>query len=221
MSKIIITRESQACMKSVRKLRDLGFDAHPFPLLKIEPVGIKLPSTLSNTIVIITSPNAIPALKSSLNLHNNHFIVVGQTTANDLSKIGITPIYTAKNSIELLEYIKQTFHNPANFLYLSGDHISTDIPSELAALQHSIERIIVYRSIIRDVSQELSVLEGAEIFLFYSRRAAEAFADLNLDVSQDTAISISHQVADVLKTSGFKSVIVSTDPSEDSIIKLL
>ncbi|MCE3255132.1 MAG: uroporphyrinogen-III synthase [Rickettsiaceae bacterium] len=144
--KILLTRPVKSSQKIAKILteKNLSFLIQPlFSIIKnknLEPLS-QMPQA-----VLITSSNAVFALKKLGIKKDILILVVGKKTADSIKKTGYKNVVFANNSAtSLLELAKEKLSkNSAEILYLSGSIITIDLAQELLQQNYSAKRIIVY-----------------------------------------------------------------------------
>ncbi len=207
---ILITRPIKQAIATQQELELRGYNSVIYPLLEIHPESFEVDFSKYDA-VIITSQNAAEIVLPKIN--NIPLFLVGAESATILHDKNIQCV--AQDARELLEKVKTYPYK--NYLYLSGDHISTRIDQQLQA-----ERIVIYKS-VAVTKLPKDILEYITCVLFYSARTAETFAKLigNYNLNKCKALCISQKTADQIANLNWKSVEVSKKPDENSLLKLL
>ena len=211
---ILITRPITAAKHILSRIKGLGLKAKHYPLLEIKPEPFTLNSDYD--YILISSSNALYALGT---VSKKPAIVIGQKTAARVEQIGFNVEHIFTDSYEIIQKITGKIIKDARILYLSGNHISSDLDLKLKVMGYTLTRIVVYKSIAKTELPE-SILEAVDIIVFYSPRTAEIFASLNhSDLTDIIAICISSKTAQKLKGCNFKEIAVANAPNEEEIIK--
>lgn len=203
---ILITRPIKQAIATQQELEFIGYNSVVYPLLEIHPENFEADFSKYDA-VIITSQNAAEIVRAKLN--DISLFLVGAESAAILHDKNIQ--FVAQDAKELLAKIKTYPYK--NYLYLSGDHISTKI---------NAERKIVYRSVaVTKLPKE--ILEYVTCVLFYSARTAEIFSKLigSYNLSQCKALCISQKTADQIEHLAWQSVVVARKPNEASLLECL
>jgi uroporphyrinogen-III synthase len=203
---ILITRPIKQAIATQQELEFRGYNSVVYPLLEIHPENFEVDFSKYDA-AIITSQNAAEIVRAKLN--NIPLFLVGAESAAILYDKNIQCV--AQDAKELLAKIKTYPYK--NYLYLSGDHISTKI---------NADRKIVYRSVaVTKLPKE--ILEYVTSVLFYSARTAETFAKLigNYNLSKCEALCISQKTADQIKHLAWQSILVAKNPNENTLFSLL
>ncbi len=212
---ILITRPIKQAIATQHELEFKGYNSVIYPLLEIHPESFEVDFD-KHDAVIITSQNAAEISSSIIN--NSPLFLVGEESAAILYDKNIKVV--ARDAKELLVKIKMYPYK--NYLYLSGDHISTKIDLQLKHQGVNVERKIVYKSIaISHLPTE--ILEYVKCVLFYSARTAETFAKLigSYNLGKCKALCISHKTAEKIKHLKWESIKIAEKPNEKSLLELL
>lgn len=138
------SNNSPKLSKAIATQHELEFKGYNsviyLPLLEIHPESFEVDFD-KHDAVIITSQNAAEISSSIIN--NSPLFLVGEESAAILYDKNIKVV--ARDAKELLVKIKMYPYK--NYLYLSGDHISTKIDLQLKHQGVNVERKIVYKSI--------------------------------------------------------------------------
>ena len=217
---ILITRPLSVALGTKKKLESIGYEARIFSLLEIEYLS---PVTnIDANYILITSTNAIHALGPLIGFgKNKKILAIGRKTAKACELLGFNIHTVFENSYELLNDIDKTISKEKKILYLSSNHISSNLDIALRDKGFEVERVICYKS--NAVSALPSNwVAGINIVMFYSPRTAEVFAQLNKEnIKHITAVCISYNTAEKIKYSGFKKVITAKRPNEEMMIEAL
>ncbi len=207
---ILITRPIKQAIETQQELKFRGFHSIIYPLLEIHPENFFVDFSKYDA-AIITSQNAAEIIYKQIN--DIPLFLVGEEAASILYGKNIKCV--AQDANDVIVKIKE--HPYKNYLYLSGDHISTKIDEQLNA-----DRKVIYKSVA--VSKfPTEILEQVTCILFYSARTALTFANLigKYDLSKCKAVCISHKTAEQIKHLNWNEVLVSPIPAQDSLLNLL
>lgn len=177
--------------------------------------------------IIITSKNAIRAIRE-IN-HNVKIISLGKATTSFAKERGFMNVeYAGKNSSELCQYIKATYTDKS-FVYASGKTITTELNKINCG--NNINRIIVYETIPqKTLSKEFKAKLLHNDFsgiMFFSKKTAEIFfkilkkEGLELHIQNLYAFCLSNNIAEFIKSYGFKATMYPENPNIAEIIKLV
>ncbi len=220
---ILITRPLESAYNTLDKVKAMGLMGKVFPLLKIEfnVPALKQIDFKSFDVIVITSQNISNALKKNSLSVDNPILVVGERNAGLLSESGFNVQAYKPTATDLLAYICEKVSLFKKILYLSGDHIASQLDTKLTSLGYNVKRRVVYSSIAVD-TLPAEVLRDVRQILFYSSRTAKVFSEVcHNDLSLVTAICISENTAFMLKSLNFKDILVANLPTEESMLSLL
>ncbi|MBS0236411.1 MAG: uroporphyrinogen-III synthase [Proteobacteria bacterium] len=229
MRQALLTRAIEQTGESTQKLLELGWSAISLPLHHIVCLSPLHIDTRYKGL-IITSQNAIPAMKHLSIGHTPSCYVVGSKSATALSQAGLRVNIVTPTAHQLLNEMlnaatTDNLHEP--LLYLRGEEVKVDLRTALLKAGVEVEELPVYKTLARD-ALPTEVMAQVEVALFYSRKNSELFVKLVQQNPQTTllirsivAIAISQDAAAALHSLPFKTVLVSLQPNEDSMLECL
>lgn len=215
---ILITRPLKHAISTQQELEFRGSNSVVYPLLEIYPVHDALPLAGDYDAVIITSQNAAEMVRNDQLIKTKPLFLVGDESALILKEHNIAS--TSQDAAELILKVKTYPYK--KILYLSGDHVSTQIDQVLKEEGFDVERKIVYQSIaVTHLPKD--ILEFIRHILFYSARTAETFAKLigHHNLSKCKALCISQKTADQIKHLNWQEIQIAEKPNENSLLSLL
>lgn len=184
--RLIVTRPEPDATRTARALIRLGHEAILSPMLDIVPdAGAMIPE-LPFQAVLVTSSNAVRALKARAVLPfaaDLPLFAVGDQTALEARRAGFVAARSAGGAVDDLASLVSATLSPDEgpLLHAAGRERAGDLAGSLAALGFRVETVPVYRTEARARLAgvaEAALREGsANGILFYSRRSARAFAD--------------------------------------------
>jgi uroporphyrinogen-III synthase len=235
---ILVTRPEPDNAATAEALRQRGFDALLAPVLQFEALPIRHDGSTSYSGLIVTSANALRAIRShplSGQWIDLPVYAVGGQTAGAARNIGFANVLSADGDVTALRKLitaaipKRERKTP--LLYLSGSDISGDIVSGLASDGIAVTTLTVYRMIpvadLGDSAREAFAAQTIEAVLHYSPRSAAAFvaairgAGLEIAALALPQVCISEAVARVLRESGAPRLVVAEKPQETAMLDAL
>lgn len=232
--RLLVTRPMPMAAETAEKLRALGHEPLPAPMLDIvaRPTG-DLPAGVFDAI-ILTSRNALEVLAQSEHLapyRLTPLLVVGARSARRAADLGLLrPVHIADDVAGLMTAIAGHYHDK-RLLYLRGADITQDIASILRREGVRIEEHIAYEALARTVMAPamLQALNRGKIdgVLFYSARTAEIFVRL---IEQDDqmrscrpmiAYCLSSHISTKLPLDMFGGLRIAPHASEAALLALL
>jgi len=179
--------------------------------------------------IIITSKHAVQALALLTEMRDMFLLCVGEATANVASQLGFDRISVTGETVEhLVDYILDCYDEDSRFLYISGEHVTTDLTSELGVRGMEVNRIAVYEAIASEALSDTMVeqLKRGHIgsFTFFSTRSADIFLKQEkksgiLDSLKNIdAFCLSETIAISLGNGGWKAIYHSRKPTLASIV---
>lgn len=133
--------------------------------------------------ILITSKHAVQALALLSDIRDVMLLCVGESTAEMAQSLGFVRVEIAGGTVEhLLNYIRDAYDEESKFLYVSGEHIRSDLPVILETFGMHCERIIAYQAIgaegLSDTLVEQMKRGQIDAVTFFSPRNAEIFCNL-------------------------------------------
>lgn len=179
--------------------------------------------------ILITSRHAIQALSILTDIRDLYLICVGDATADRALSLGFTRIATAGGTVDhMIDYITACYDEDAKFLYVSGEHTSTDIGEALMPYGMTVEHVIAYEAVaseqLSDTLVEQLRRKQVDAITFMSPRAARIFtALLQKAEAEDTAthteaFCLSTAVAEPLAEHDWKAIHIADEPTLASMI---
>jgi len=181
---ILLTRPLEDCKDLILKFKSLGHKVSHLPVIKIKPLEYNEPNFNNYNGIIFTSANAVKNLNlKNINKKINCFCV-GSVTEKIVKQNGFQNIFCADGNVNnLKEIILQNIdNNKGNFLYVSGEIISSNLDKDLASEGYSIKRIINYTVLpINEISEEFTKnlkISMPNIVFIYSENSAKNYLNL-------------------------------------------
>ncbi len=206
---VLLTRSKSANNELKEKFISQDFDFLDCNLIKYKlfPVEAEYINKFSNLIITSNfAANNIPnAPRSDMSVW-----VVGEKSANSLKNKGYKVEHYASSAENLKKQLPEKL--PKTTLYISGDHITVNMPSE-------ITRKILYKTEYLESLSEKEVIrykEGIDYIVLYSENCAKTLLKLLVENNlvnylENTAIvAISSKVGKVFRQV-FKNVVVCHD----------
>lgn len=179
--------------------------------------------------VLVTSKHGVQSLALLTELRDMFLLCVGKNTAELATDLGFTRVSFAGETVEqLLEYISDCYDEGARFVYISGEHINTDIEQVLAVQEMAVKRIIAYQAIATEALSDTLIeqLKRGQIdgVSFMSPRAAQIFISLaqknNLlkYLQKIDAFCLSDAIAKACEITAWNGIYISDEPTLASMI---
>ena len=170
-------------------------------------------------VVVITSKNAIRALKLMTNKRNIHLVTVGEESARLAKELGFMNVVSGPGNAACLADYLGLYYNKQELLYLSGNIIAANLPKILQNKGLIMERLAIYHANpCHDLSETLiEVIKNNQLRLaiFCSARTAEIFINLvkkyNIEqkLKDVVAYSLSKNIASKLHTINWQNIDIS------------
>jgi uroporphyrinogen-III synthase len=232
MTTVLLTRPYPQSKKTAQKLKGLGLEVFLDPLMERELLPVQIYSHHRYQAILLTSMNALPALKN-LKIALPIF-TVGKATAEAVQEQGhiqkvTSADGTAKDLAQLIEGTLLPEDGP--LLYLSGKEIQFDLTQQLAKKYFQVDRVVCYRMhpalTLLPSTRDLLTDQKLHWILFYSRRTAEIFVNIIKNesfaslLSEAKAGTLSQEISHVLKELPFQSIVTAAFPTEEHLLKEL
>lgn len=233
MKRVLVTRPEPDNLDTCARLEALNLFTVAEPLMVRQNLDTGLPNPNGFGAMVLTSANALRALKERGELQKYidlPVFSVGEKTAQAAKNAGFRNIQTANgDAASLIDLLKQQeFKN--SLFYPSAKTISVDIAAALAPSGVLVITSPVYKmSAVNTLSDEtVQNLQAGNInaIMFYSRRTAQIFCDvMTAKLSNDrraalTMMCLSENVAMPLLGAKFPRIALSDYPSEEGMMAL-
>ena len=213
---ILLTNEGQ--ISGFRKLQELGFIVHHFPMIKTQPIQDSIPFNTDNfEYYIFTSKNSVRHFFSLPFVNSDLFakpvICIGTKTEEQLNKFNISSEYTAKRNYSEnlgLELEKIGIINSKKVMLVQGNLSKNILPDYLKKFC-DLTRFVAYEtSLIDSINKDLmSILNIKDLHaVFTSPSGFESFKNL-YDPTNIKLISIGNSTSSYIKKCGFLPIITS------------
>jgi len=210
----------------------MGFEVLLAPMLNIEKFPFEIPESPLQAI-IFTSVQGVEAVAGHDALHIFPAVTVGSKTASAAAAAGFQTVYNADGDVEALYNLILEKGNAGKglLLHLAGDQTTGSLVERLKEKGFQAERRRVYTANPVD-SLPATVVEkikgrAVDAVLFFSPRTAHIFnqvandLDFNGGFERIQAVCLSQNVADEAAKLPWKKILVSDNPTEQSMIDLL
>lgn len=229
--RLLITRPRAQAIDFAKALRRRGLACSIEPLMRIVPETGWAAPTAGIQAIVITSPNAIPALRLAAAQMPSEPLVaaVGPDTAAIARRAGFSRLLIGEGTAPSLAaaIIERLSPQHGGLLHLAGRDVAGDLPEQLGRHGFRFERVTVYRA---EAAEALSsrgrrlLRDGlVQRVALFSPRSAAVFVDLvaraGLEhcLGQLTALAISRNAA---AGSGWREIKIAASPSREAMIAL-
>ncbi len=228
---VFVTRPSPDDEKTAHELRARGFDVLVSPALRLEPLPFHDDHEATYDAVIVTSANAVRAVKDDpalAPLLKLPLFAVGDASAEAARQVGFANVVSASgDGAALRDLVAATLKKGSTLCYLAGADLGRDLTLELGehgytVITHTTYRMMPVLSFPAEVTAAFNA-EGIEAVLHYSRRSARAFVEavqasgIEILALALPHVCISEAVASILREAGASRVIVAQTPDENAI----
>lgn len=225
---VLITRPQAQAATLARRLEAAGHTVLIEPLLAIEPVPDVSPDLEGVQALVLTSANAVPALRGTD--RTLPAFVVGGATAKAARAAGCTDVRVAEgNAVSLARLIaKELRPGGGMLLHLCGTEVRPGLDEALAAAGFGLRRQAVYRAV---AARRLSAAAVAglrarafDAVLLFSPRTAEILVALVRQhglsdcLARTEAICLSEAVAGPCHALNWKAVRVAARPEVEMLL---
>jgi uroporphyrinogen-III synthase len=231
---VVITRAKGDELGLTETLHDLGYRTIHEALTEVflkHTVRAELHDEIMREpdAIIITSRYGARALASLNEMRDMPVLTVGEATADAALSAGFTRVVTGGGtSEELATYIIDAYDSDARFLYISAEHVRTDLKELLAPHGTEIKRIAAYEAVpapaLSDTLTEQLKRGQIDAITFLSQRTAWIFAELlkKTDAGDATsalhAIALSEAVAKPLQALSWRALHSAAEPTLASLV---
>jgi uroporphyrinogen-III synthase len=228
---VLVTRPEAEAADTARRLRAMGWAPLIAPMLRIEPVMLRIPAGRRPQAVLVTSGNALAALPEGLRA--TRLLAVGDATAARARACGFTRAESAAGDADDLLRLVVARCDPAEgpLLLAAGAGHALPLLARLQAAGFRVAHRVAYRTTETarlDAAAAAAIRAGsAAAALFFSGATALAFrraiarAGLERHLAGVTAIAISPRAAQALAPLPWGSIRVASHPSQDELLACL
>ncbi len=212
---IVITRPAGDEIILRDELLERGYHVIHEPLTEIflkHNVRMEIENALLSDpdAIIITSKHAVQALALLTEMRDMFLLCVGEATANIATQLGFDRVSVTGETVEhLIDYILDCYDEESNFLYVSGEHINTDLSEALSVRAMNVERVVAYEAIAAESLSDTIIEQikrgQIDALTFFSNRTAKIFvalagkAGIENFLEETDAFALSQAIADTLK----------------------
>ncbi len=236
MTAALVTRPATVAKVTMEALRKLGYEAWHEPLLTVEPTGNPRPEAGDIQAVMLTSQNALWALRESArrvgDLLKKPCFCVGERTAEAAREAGFLHVKASPGGGETLgRSIREYLGPSASLLHIAGETVAAAPQEYLSGDGGKIVSWRIYRAFeATEFSTALRErLNRRELCaaLFYSPRTARVFVKLAAIYKLEacckelTAIGINEAVVSALEVLPWARAIAADVPAEAAMMACL
>lgn len=207
---MLVLRPEPGASATVAKAREKGLDAVAVPLFDIEPVEWEAPEPAGFDGLLLTSANAVRCAGDKIEkLRGLKAYTVGDATAEAARDAGFDVASTGDSGVDRL---LGSIEADLKLLHPCGED-----RREPTEARQSITPLVVYRS--HPIELPNIPVEAGTVALIHSPRAGQRLAELVSDRGS-VAIAAISPAAGEAAGSGWKSVAVADQPSDDALLAL-
>ena len=188
----------------------VGVSLSQYDAITINLIPFTLPDQIDR--VIFSSQNAVESFKKhSPNTRIAECYCVGHKTAQKIEEIGLTVSKTAKNAIELADFIQKT-HKNDTFYFLTGSQRRDAIPAIDETTKNSIIEVKTYQN-----EPNYTKIDGFfDGIMFFSPNGVLSFTTENT-IGNSEAICIGETTAETV-ASYTKNIHIANSTTIESVI---
>ena len=217
MMQLVVIRPEPGCSATLAAAREVGLEAHGFPLFRIISRSWEAPPASKIDALLIGSANALRCAGDDLARYAGRPVyVVGEATASAAEAAGFTVAASGKGGLQ--DVVGAITHK--RLLRLTGEEfVKLEIPLGITLIER-----IVYTSKARPMPAALAeMLVSPAVVMLHSAAAARHFdaecKRLNLDRSQLTLAVIGPRVAEAAAP-GWRMIGAAPEPSDHALLAL-
>jgi len=180
--------------------------------------------------ILVTSKHAVQALALLSDLRDLCILAVGTATMECAMSLGFSRVYETGGTLEsMLDYIQGGYDDDARFVYISGEHIRSDLPMILSSFGMHCDHIVAYQAIASEGLSDTLVAQlqrgQVEAATFFSPRNVEIFLRLleRADCKDATlgmdAFVLSEEVANAARSATWQHIYVAAQPTLASLVE--
>ena len=214
---LVVIRPEPGCSATLAASRELGLEAHGFPLFRIISKSWEAPPASKIDALLLGSANALRCAGDDLARYAGRPVyVVGEATASAAKAAGFTIAASGKGGLQ--DVIGAITHK--RLLRLTGEEfMRLEIPPGITLIER-----IVYASRAEPMLAALAeMLASPAVVMLHSAAAARHFdaecERLNLDRSQLTLAVIGPRVAEAAGP-GWRMIGAAPEPSDHALLAL-
>lgn len=231
---ILVTRAKGDEAEMTEALQQLGHHVIHEPLTEIflnHTIRLELEQMLADEpdAILLTSKHAAQALALLSDIRDFSVLAVGTATAEAAMSLGFSRVSETGGDLEsMLDYIQGGYDPDSRFLYISGEHIKSDLPLILESFGMRCSRVVAYQAIASEGLSDTLIehLRRGQIdaVTFFSPRNAEIFTSLLARAECDEAsaaidmFALSDDVAEAAASVDWQHVYIAEKPTLASLV---
>jgi uroporphyrinogen-III synthase len=225
---VLITRPRAEAAVLARELEARGHEVLVEPLLTIAPVADVIPALDDVQAILLTSANAVPALRGT-NPRLPVF-VVGEATARAAREHGCEQVHVAAGDAASLARLVVARCRPSEgtLLHLCGAEVRPGLADPLEAAGFALRRQVVYRALAASSLSAQAIVairrRAIDAVLLFSPRTASVLVGLLAGheladcLGRTEAICLSAAVAEPCRGLRWKAVRIAARPEVGSLL---
>lgn len=236
MKTVLVTRPRPVALSLTQRLGELGYQTFAEPILSLVPLFSVLQGVPKNVAVVFTSRLVFSVLAVRRSEVEPFFdcpcYCVGSQTGAQARAFGFKKVYVGEGDGQgLARLILDQEDEDRPLLHIGGEDVSHELYDRLSAAGRSVIHKSVYKSetatsLTEALQKELKE-KKIDAVLLYSPRTAGDFVKLLQEAGLEaccaslTAIGLSEAVIVPLRNLPFRRILVSDQPTEESVLSTL
>jgi uroporphyrinogen-III synthase len=235
MMRLLVTRPMPDAVRQAERLKALGHEVFPAPMLEVQFLDTALPSLTVMQALIATSRNALRALEAGRKLADAHklpLFAVGKATAELARDLGFREVYQGPGRAEALPLLigSHCATGDGALLHLAGERLGYDVKGALEKQGFAVTRCVLYATRAADSLGDAhdALASGAlDGVILMSPATAQSYVTLvgahglEQAAAKLTHFCLSQNVADALAVLDGARMLIAKSPSEDDLFALL
>ncbi len=226
--RVVLFRDSDRSGELVEHLRDANIEALSIPLTELKPVefNISFDDLLRFNWIVFTSQNSVRIFAEYMFAQGMKIpagmkiAAVGEASANVIrSLFGIEPFvgtHADGRSLAAALCEKLDAHPNQEILWPSAEMVASSFQLVLELKGHSVERLIVYRTISRnqdEIHSDLDLSKPFHSMFFAAPSSVKALSALKVEnIWEIPAVAIGQTTAEELRKASGKEPLVCASP---------
>lgn len=219
---ILVTRPEESGRRFSQQIKhQLGDDVDVLvsPVLEIETYST-LPDLTKSKTLIFTSVHAVRGFTKLTKRREFACYVVGSSTAKVAKDAGFDAIDGGGQATALVEKIKMDAP-PTPYLYLRGEHVSSDVAGSLNAEGMQTEQATLYSQVTVPLSEKAMKLlrkKRPVLLPLFSARSAQLFFEQGIGRAPLHVVAMSEAVAEKVPRAKVKSIRIASKPDIEAML---
>ena len=225
--RILVTRPLEDGPAIAGRLRAMGHEPVPAPLLTFEMLDAPEPDFTGVQAILASSANGIRALVRRSVRRDLPVFAVGPQTTEEAKNAGFTDVRNADGDAKALAQAASQWARPQDgaLLHVCGEEAPGTLADDLGARGFAVRRAVLYRmaaatQLPDEVRESFATLDAV---LFFSPRTTRIFGELTreLSLSRLVALCISPATATAADPLDFAEIRIAARPNQYALLALV